>query len=223
MDDENTFQEQLIVYAGGTGPVGPQGKIGNQGFQGIEGMGMPGVQGNDGANGAQGLEGFQGIQGLVGNGPPGIQGIQGVQGWQGASNNIVYETPVNLAGITGVTFTGLSGYRSINLMFYGVQGNTATGINTFFQFGDASGNWYGTTGSSTGINENGFYVAQISRSSRQTNNSNFVNVNLNSWVTDNANASNTWVEAATEIDRVRYRTTPINSGFFAGTVNISKE
>lgn len=122
MDDDNTFQEQLIVYAGETGLAGPQGKIGIQGFQGIEGMGMPGVQGDAGANGAQGSKGFQGIQGLIGAGPAGVQGLQGVDGPQGVPSVIGgLFTPTSLVVTT--TATNLTVDILPNTIQFIVQGN----------------------------------------------------------------------------------------------------
>lgn len=84
MDDENTFQEQLVEYAGGTGISGPQGSIGLQGIQGLVGNGPAGNQGPQGIDGYQGLMGSQGNQGELGIGSPGFQGNQGLLGNQGA-------------------------------------------------------------------------------------------------------------------------------------------
>lgn len=107
MDDENTYQEQLVVYAGSTGgPPGPQGRMGSQGFQGSLGIGQAGAQGDSGFNGAQGFEGAQGNQGLVGDGPAGVQGSQGWQGdiglgAQGLFGEQGYQGIVGIAGLQG--------------------------------------------------------------------------------------------------------------------------
>ena len=116
MDDENTFQEQLIVYAGSTGAAGPQGKIGEQGYQGLVGDGPPGVQGVAGLDGLQGLLGAQGNQGLVGDGPPGVQGNVGAQGNQGRQ------------GVAGGGFTFTRGSTVLSLSFG--NGSFSHGLGT---------------------------------------------------------------------------------------------
>lgn len=127
MDDENTFQEQLVVYTGGQGVPGPQGNFGTQGFQGLDGQGMPGLQGLAGLDGFQGGLGFQGIQGIEGLGLPGVQGSQGIQGDLGFGAQGV-QGFVGAQGNDGTS--GSFGFQG-NLGFQGLQGSASGGTFTF--------------------------------------------------------------------------------------------
>lgn len=140
MDDENTYQEQLVVYAGSTGgPPGPQGRMGLQGFQGILGIGQAGVQGDAGINGLQGVEGNQGWQGLVGLGPPGVQGSQG---WQG-------DLGIGAQGSQGVGgFQGNDGSAG-SIGFQGNEGPQGPGVGFLSSYNSVSVSFTSGVGSFT--------------------------------------------------------------------------
>lgn len=179
--------------------------LGTQGQQGFQGIGT-----------ASSIPGPQGYQGRVG-----AQGVQGIVGAQGTSLEINYNSAVNLAGTTEAVFTGISQYKQIGIVYYGVVGTTTSQL-LFVQFGDVNNNYYGTTGAIS-FNANGFAFGNIG-TAVSTNNSftiQFTNPNTNVWVPA---APNVWLEAPTTIDRVRIYTTSnpptTNLSFAAGTVNI---
>lgn len=137
IDDENYFQECLLIYGATGGIAGPQGGLGFQGTQGIEGIGLSGTQGNQGVAGLNGI-GTQGVQGIEGLGMPGVQGIQGIQGdlgigTQGIQGIIGLQGTVGTVGNNGFQGnigtqgdTGLKG----NIGNQGFQGILGGGITT---------------------------------------------------------------------------------------------
>lgn len=138
MNDENTFEEQLMVYGPTGGVAGPQGSMGPQGTQGIIGQGLAGTQGLQGTDGAQGHIGEQGVQGLVGDGPPGVQGNQGQVGPQGL---------VGAGGVTTINYIPMM-EQGTNLTAISAQGAYAIIGSKRFAWG--SGTWQWTANVQTG-------------------------------------------------------------------------
>lgn len=217
MDDENYFQECLLIYGATGGIPGPQGGYGFQGIQGIEGMGQPGFQGLDGLNGTQGAIGWQGIQGIEGSGPMGYQGIQGVQG---SSSSAQLSTVVDLAGTTGAIFTGLSSFKQISINAWGMQG-TGWNVsrNVFIRLGDST-NFYGATGSGFLVAD-GFVMTNINRNNNVYNGSvTIVNADTNTFVSSDTDGGQSYTITPTAIDRLIIQTDPLSSGFLAGKVSV---
>lgn len=168
MNDENTFEEQLVVYGPTGGVAGPQGTIGAQGTQGVVGQGPAGNQGLQGTNGAQGFLGAQGIQGLEGFGPPGIQGSQGHQGDLGIGTQGLFgeqgyqgnDGPAGNGGFQGnVGLQGPAGQTTTNYTPSLVSGANLTAqagaVGAYGSFGSkkmawGSGTWRWANSSTTG-------------------------------------------------------------------------
>lgn len=137
MDDENYFQECLLIYGATGGIPGPQGGAGFQGMQGIEGIGLSGNQGTQGDAGLNGI-GTQGVQGIEGLGLPGIQGLQGIQGdlgigTQGRQGRQGYQGILGTAGNNGfqgnIGTQGNEGLKG-DIGNQGFQGLLGGGITT---------------------------------------------------------------------------------------------
>ena len=99
-----------VVRTGVTGPTGPQGPQGIQGLTGPAGpTGAQGIQGITGATGPQGIQGPTGPTGLTGaTGPAGAVPT----GWTLITNQFVQSLTA-----TSVTFTGLSTYNRIRIVW----------------------------------------------------------------------------------------------------------
>lgn len=95
-------------FVGFDGDHGIQGVFGSQGMQGA--VGVQGLEGLQGVEGAQGINGLQGIQGFLGvQGVTGTVGLQGPQGHTGDIPSYQLNSVVDLTGLTGVEWTGLTG------------------------------------------------------------------------------------------------------------------
>jgi len=126
-------------YEGPTGAIGISGLPGSIGYEGPTGLNCTGFTGPVGPNqqatsqGSQGIQGTQGVTGIMGStGSTGFTGNTGFTGLTGStgSNGITGSTgayiPINISGLSGLTFSGSTINNPNNILSlssYGVTGS----------------------------------------------------------------------------------------------------